>query len=167
MPQMQTIGRYKLLDTLGRGGMGVVYRAFDTLLERTVAVKVIGTQIDGNPETRARFMREARSAGQLSHRNIVTIYDLGEQDGHPFLAMEYLEGEDLQQLLSSHKKMTLARKVDIAVEVCEGLEYAHAHGVIHRDVKPANVFITMTGQVKILDFGLARLMTSQLTSTNM
>ena len=156
---MQTIGRYKLLDTLGQGGMGVVYRAFDTLLERTVALKVIGTQIDSNPETRARFLREARAAGQLSHRNIVTIFDLGEHDGHPFLAMEYLEGEDLQQRLSGGVKMSIARKVDLAIDICEGLEYAHAHGVVHRDVKPANVFITTPGQVKILDFGLARLIT--------
>jgi eukaryotic-like serine/threonine-protein kinase len=167
MPPMQTIGRYKVLDTLGRGGMGVVYRAFDTLLERTVALKVIGTQIDSNPETRSRFLREARSAGQLSHRNIVTIYDLGEHDGHPFLAMEYLEGEDLQQRLSGQIRMSLARKVDLAIDICEGLEYAHAHGVVHRDVKPANVFITAAGQVKILDFGLARLVTSQLTNTHM
>jgi eukaryotic-like serine/threonine-protein kinase len=167
MPQMQTIGRYKLLDTLGQGGMGVVYRAFDTLLERTVALKVIGTQIDSNPETRARFLREARAAGQLSHRNIVTIYDLGEYEGHPFLAMEYLEGEDLQQRLSGRVKMSIARKVDLAIDICEGLEYAHAHGVVHRDVKPANVFITASGQVKILDFGLARLITSQLTNSNM
>ena len=164
---MQTIGRYKLLDTLGQGGMGVVYRAFDTLLERTVALKVIGTQIDSNPETRARFLREARAAGQLSHRNIVTIFDLGEHDGHPFLAMEYLEGEDLQQRLSGGVKMSIARKVDLAIDICEGLEYAHAHGVVHRDVKPANVFITTPGQVKILDFGLARLITSQLTNSNM
>ena len=164
---MQTIGRYQLLDTLGQGGMGVVYRAFDTLLERTVALKVIGAQIDGNPETRTRFLREARSAGQLSHHNIVTIYDLGEHDGHPFLAMEYLEGEDLQQRLGGHIRMSLARKVDLAIEMCEGLEYAHAHGVVHRDVKPANVFITTSGQVKILDFGLARLITSQLTNSNM
>ena len=133
----------------------------------TVALKVIGTQIDSNPETHTRFLREARAAGQLSHRNIVTIYDLGEHDGHPFLAMEYLEGEDLQQRLSGHVKMSIARKVDLAIDICEGLEYAHAHGVVHRDVKPANVFITTSGQVKILDFGLARLITSQLTNSNM
>ncbi|MEN3339043.1 MAG: eukaryotic-like serine/threonine-protein kinase [Acidobacteriota bacterium] len=164
---MQTIGRYKLLDTLGQGGMGVVYRAFDTLLERTVALKVIGAQIDSNPETRTRFLREARAAGQLAHQNIVTIHDLGEHDGHPFLAMEYLEGQDLQQRLSGNVRMSLARKVDLAIDICEGLEYAHAHGVVHRDVKPANIFITTSGQVKILDFGLARLITSELTNSNM
>jgi serine/threonine-protein kinase len=147
--------------------MGVVYRAFDTLLHRTVAVKVIGAQIDSNPEARERFFREARAAGLLSHKNIVTIYDLGEQDGHPFLAMEYLEGEDLQHRLSGPVKMSLSRKLDLAIEICEGLEFAHTHGVVHRDVKPANLFITKTGQLKILDFGLARLMTSQMTNSHM
>jgi serine/threonine-protein kinase len=147
--------------------MGVVYRAFDTLLQRTVALKVIGGQIDSNPDTRARFLREARSAGQLSHKNIVTIYDLGEEDGHPFLAMEYLEGQDLQLRLCDPVKMDLLRKLDVALDLCEGLEFAHARGVLHRDVKPANIFITNTGEVKILDFGLARLITSQLTNSNM
>ena len=164
---MRTIGRYELQDLLGRGGMGVVYRAFDTLLERTVAVKIIGGEIDSNPDTRARFLREARSAGQLSHKNIVTIYDLGEEDGHPFLAMEYLSGQDLQQRLHDPVKMSLSRKVEVALELCEGLEFAHARGVVHRDVKPANIFITTSGEVKILDFGLARLMSSQLTKSNM
>jgi serine/threonine-protein kinase len=147
--------------------MGVVYRAFDTLLQRTVALKVIGGQIDSNPDTRARFLREARSAAQLSHKNIVTIYDLGEEDGHPFLAMEYLEGQDLQQRLCDPVKMSLARKLDVALDLCEGLEFAHSRGVVHRDVKPANIFITNAGNVKILDFGLARLITSQLTNSNM
>jgi eukaryotic-like serine/threonine-protein kinase len=164
---MQTIGRYQLTDKLGQGGMGVVYRAYDTLLERVVAVKVIGAQLDNHRETRERFFREARAAGQLSHPNIITIHDLGEQDGHPFLAMEYLEGEDLQQRLDGPVKIGLARKLELAIETCQGLEYAHAHGVVHRDIKPANIFITRAGQVKILDFGLARLMTSQLTNSNM
>jgi serine/threonine-protein kinase len=164
---MQTIGRYQLSEKLGQGGMGVVYRAFDTLLERVVAVKIISAQIDTHPDTRERFFREARAAGQLSHPNIITIHDLGEEDGHPFLAMEYLHGEDLQQRLSGPVKISLARKIELAIEICQGLEHAHAHGVVHRDVKPANIFITTSGQVKILDFGLARLMSSQLTNSNM
>ncbi len=163
---MQTIGRYQLAEKLGEGGMGVVYRAFDELLERVVAVKVIATQMDSRSEMRERFFREARAAGQLSHKNIITIHDLGEQDGHPYLAMEYLEGQDLQQRLSGPEKMSLSRKVDLALEVCEGLEYAHAHGVVHRDIKPANIFITDQGLVKILDFGLARLVSSQLTNSH-
>jgi serine/threonine-protein kinase len=164
---MQTIGRYQLHEKLGQGGMGVVYRAFDSLIERVVAIKVISSPVEPNPEMRERFFREARSAGQLSHKNIITIHDLGEHEGQPYLAMEYLEGEDLQRRLRRPEKMSLSRKVDLAIEICEGLEYAHSRGVIHRDVKPANIFITERGTVKVLDFGLARLMTSQLTNTNM
>jgi serine/threonine protein kinase len=163
---MERIGRYELSARLGRGGMGVVYRGFDTLLQRTVAVKLIGAQID-QPGMRERFFREARAAGQLSHKNIITVHDLGEENGQPFLAMEYLEGEDLQQRLNSPAKPSLTARIDIAIQVCEGLEYAHARGVIHRDIKPANVFITGAGVVKILDFGLARLGASQLTNTGM
>src|SRR5690349_17983240 len=164
---MQTIGRYQLVEKLGQGGMGIVYRSFDSLLERVVAIKVISSPVDLSPETRERFFREARAAGQLSHKNVITIYDLGEYEGQPYLAMEYLEGEDLQRRLYSPDKMSLSRKLDLAIEICEGLEYAHSRGVVHRDIKPANIFITDRGTAKILDFGLARLMSSQLTNTNM
>ena len=164
---MHTIGRYQLLERLGQGGMGVVYRAHDTLLERTVAVKVISAPIDQNADLRERFFREARSAGQLSHRNIITIHDLGEHEGQPYLAMEFLEGHDLQERMVSPQKLSVRRKLDIAIDICEGLDYAHVHGVIHRDIKPANIFVTDNGMVKILDFGLARLVTSELTRSNM
>ena len=164
---MHTIGRYQLLERLGQGGMGVVYRAHDTLLERTVAVKVISAPIDQNADLRERFFREARSAGQLSHRNIITIHDLGEHEGQPYLAMEFLEGQDLQERMASPQKLSVRRKLDIAIDICEGLDYAHVHGVIHRDIKPANIFVTDGGMVKILDFGLARLVTSELTRSNM
>ena len=164
---MHTIGRYQLLERLGQGGMGVVYRAHDTLLERTVAVKMISAPIDQNADLRERFFREARSAGQLSHRNIITIHDLGEHEGQPYLAMEFLEGHDLQERMVSPQKLSVRRKLDIAIDICEGLDYAHVHGVIHRDIKPANVFVTDGGMVKILDFGLARLVTSELTRSNM
>jgi serine/threonine-protein kinase len=147
--------------------MGVVYRARDTLLERTVALKVIGTSIEGNPELRDRFFREARAAGQLSHRNIITIHDLGEHEGQPYLAMEFLIGEDLQRRLQRPEPMSLARKLEIASEVSEGLSFAHRRGLIHRDIKPANIFITDDGVVKILDFGLARMMGSEMTASNM
>jgi serine/threonine-protein kinase len=163
---MQTIGRYELVEKLGQGGMGVVYRAFDPLLQRVVALKLIAT-LEADQELRERFFREARAAGQLSHKNIITIYDLGEHEGQPFLAMEYLEGQDLQQRMTSPAAMSLARKLELAIEICEGLEYAHLHGVIHRDIKPANIFITNGGIAKILDFGLARLITSELTNSNM
>src|SRR5512140_2766471 len=127
---MTTIGRYQLVEKLGQGGMGVVYRAFDTLLQRVVALKVISGSLEASPEQRERFFREARAAGQLSHRNIITIHDLGEHDGQPYLAMEYLEGEDLQRRLGGHARMSLAHKVDLAIQVCEGLDYAHTHGVV-------------------------------------
>jgi serine/threonine-protein kinase len=147
--------------------MGVVYRAHDSLLERDVALKIISASIEGNPELRERFFREARAAGQLSHRNIITIHDLGEHEGQPYLAMEYLTGEDLQKRLSRPEPMSLARKLEIAADICDGLSYAHRRGLIHRDIKPANVFITDEGVVKLLDFGLARMVTSELTGSNM
>ncbi len=146
--------------------MGTVYKAFDPLLTRVVAIKVIAAQFHAQPELRDRFFREARAAAQLAHRNIITIYDLGEEEGLPFLAMQFLEGRDLEQRMRSPEGMTLARKVEIALAMAEGLAHAHASGVIHRDIKPANVFITDDGQVKILDFGLARLITSELTRSN-
>src|SRR5688572_1275994 len=147
--------------------MGVVYRAQDTLLERVVALKVISTSIEDNPELRERFFREARAAGQLSHRNVITIHDLGEHEGQPYLAMEFLSGEDLQHRLARQEAMSLRRKLEIAAEICDGLCYAHRRGLIHRDVKPANIFITDEGVVKLLDFGLARMVASELTRSNM
>jgi serine/threonine-protein kinase len=163
---MNTIGRYQLVEKLGQGGMGVVYRAYDPLLQRVVAVKLIAN-LEAGDELRERFFREARAAGQLSHKNIITIHDLGDFEGQPFLAMEYLEGHDLQHRMASQMPMSLSRKLDLAIEICEAVEYAHDHGVIHRDIKPANIFITNGGTVKILDFGLARLITSELTNSNM
>lgn len=162
---MKQIGRYQLQEKLGQGGMGVVYRAFDTLLQRVVAVKVISASIDENPELRDRFFREARAAGQLSHANIITVHDLGEHEGQPYLAMEYLEGDDLQSRMARPEPMSLRRKLEVASEICLGLEYAHARGIVHRDIKPANLFLTSSG-VKILDFGLARLVSSELTRSH-
>ena len=146
--------------------MGVVYRAHDTLLERVVALKIIATSIEDNPELRERFFREARAAGQLSHRNIITIHDLGEHEGQPYLAMEFLTGEDLQHRLARNEPMSLRRKLEIAAEACDGLSFAHRRGLVHRDVKPANIFITDEGVVKLLDFGLARMVASELTRSN-
>src|SRR5687767_4783577 len=163
---MNTIGRYQLVEKLGQGGMGVVYRGYDPLLERVVAVKLIGS-IEADSEVRQRFLREARAAGQLSHKNIVTIYDLGEHEGQPYLAMELLEGQDLQQRMASLPPLTLPQKVELAIELCEAIEYAHQHGIVHRDIKPANIFITTAGRLKMLDFGLARIITSELTNSNM
>jgi len=165
MPDL--VGRYRLDDRLGEGGMGVVYRAWDTVLERVVALKLMIGDTSVDPAARERFFREARSAAQLTHKNIVTVYDLGEHQGQPYLAMEFLDGEDLQRRLARAEKASVWRKIDIAIEICHGMEFAHAHGVIHRDLKPANIFITASGGVKILDFGLARFISSQLTRSNM
>ena len=162
-----TIGRYRIIEKVGQGGMGVVYRAHDTLLERVVALKIISASIEDNPELRERFFREARAAGQLSHRNIITIHDLGEHEGQPFLSMEFLTGEDLQHRLARQEPMSLRRKLEVASEICDGLSFAHRRGLVHRDVKPANIFITDDGVVKLLDFGLARMVTSELTRSNM
>jgi serine/threonine-protein kinase len=164
---MESFGRYELHEQLGHGGMGVVYRAHDTVLQRIVALKLVAASYVDDPEMRERFFREARAAAQLTHKNIVTVYDLGEHEGRPYLAMEYLAGEDLQRRLSRPEKMPLARRLEIATEFCQGVEHAHEHGIVHRDLKPANIFLADNGGVKILDFGLARPMASQLTQSNM
>jgi serine/threonine protein kinase len=164
---MEVFGRYQLHERIGQGGMGVVYRAFDTVLERVVALKLVQAPTELDAELRERFFREARAAGHLSHPNIVTIYDLGEHDGRPYIAMEYLDGEDLQKRLARPERMSLRRRLDLAIEICQSIEYAHSRGIVHRDLKPANVYLSESGTAKILDFGLARLMTSQLTQSNM
>ena len=164
---MESFGRYQLHEQLGQGGMGVVFRAHDTVLQRIVALKLVGVSYVDDPEMRERFFREARAAAQLTHKNIVTVYDLGEHEGRPYLAMEYLAGEDLQRRLARPEKMPVSRRLEVAIEICHGVEHAHAHGIIHRDLKPANIYLAENAGVKILDFGLARPMTSQLTHSNM
>jgi len=163
---MDRVGRYQLQGKLGEGGMGVVYKAFDPLLQRVVAVKLIAGNMDDDPDLRRRFFTEARAAGQLSHRNLVTIHDLGEEQGQPYFAMEFLEGRDLGRRIRSQEPMTLSRKLDIVAQVGEGLRYAHALGVTHRDIKPGNIFLTSSGEVKLLDFGLARLHGSEMTRSH-
>jgi serine/threonine-protein kinase len=159
----ETVGRYEILEKIGQGGMGAVYKAFDPVLRRTVAVKVISAVLDSKPEIRERFFREAQSAGQLSHKNIIVIYDLGEDCGRPFLAMEYLTGAALSTRMTGGRRLSVRRAVDVMIQVCHALEYAHERGVVHRDVTPANIFVTDLDEVKILDFGLAHLVASELT----
>ena len=153
------LGRYAILSELGRGAMGVVYKATDSVLERTVAIKTVNMNL--TPEEakgyEARFYQEARSAGSLNHPNIVTIYDVGKSGNLAYMAMEFLQGEELRSLLSSGQPLPIARAIDIAAQVAEGLAYAHQHGVVHRDIKPANVMLSVTGRAKITDFGIARL----------
>ena len=163
---ISTIGRYQILERLGQGGMGVVYRAFDPQIERTVAIKVISTQLVDQPEHRERFFREARAAGRLAHRNIITIFDLGEDRGQPYIAMEYIQGMALDVRMRTGEPLTLSQKVGIIIDICDALAFAHEAGIVHRDMKPANVMLTTAGSVRILDFGLARLVTSELTRSN-
>lgn len=165
---MDRVGRYQLLDKLGEGGMGVVYKAYDPLIQRVVAVKLIGAARTDDPVLRERFFAEARAAGHLSHRNIVTVYDLGEDNGRPYFAMEFLEGQDLGRMIRSGQPASLLGTIDLMAQAGRGLAYAHARGVVHRDIKPANIFVTTAGDVKVLDFGLARLarpLGSDLTRT--
>ena len=152
--QPTKIGKYDVLRLIGRGGMGVVYEALDPKLERHVAIKMI---LGATPGLLARFDREARSTGSLQHQNIVTIYEFGDQEGSPYLVMEYLEGMSLDVAISSGRTLSLATKLSICVDVCNGLNYAHDRGIIHRDIKPGNVMLLEDGNVKIVDFGIARI----------
>lgn len=161
------VGRYELLTRIGKGGMGVVYQGKDTVLGRAVAVKMLVSDIDVSDEARERFFREARSAGQLTHRNIITIYDFGEEQGRAYIVMELLSGDSLAALMTRPQRFPLEQQVDIMSRVCEGLAFAHARGVVHRDVKPANLFVTTDHQVKILDFGVARIASSKLTRSGL
>ena len=152
----QKIGKYEVLDQIGRGGMGTIYRARDPILERSVALKVI-SNLEVTPELRARFFREAQACARITHPNIVIIHDMGEDDGRLFIVMELLEGEELRRVIARHAQLSLRDKLDIVRQICDGLHYAHQKGVVHRDVKPANILLLRTGQVKILDFGIAQI----------
>ncbi len=162
---LSKLGKYEIEAELGSGGMGVVYRAIDTRLGRPVALKTMSPTVLGNPEVLKRFYREAQAAGQLHHPNIVTIYDIDEADGIPFIAMELLEGEDLEKVIAERRDLPLHRRLDIMVQTCRGLHYAHEHGVVHRDMKPGNIVVQPKGLVKIVDFGIARVGATTLTRT--
>ncbi|PYQ15653.1 MAG: hypothetical protein DMF80_08105 [Acidobacteria bacterium] len=153
---MATFGRYEILDKLGEGAMGVVYRARDGSLGRVVALKMLSAELGAEEELHQRFQREAEAIGRLSHPNIVTVYDVGEASGQLYMAMELLEGDDLRSLIEKRAGIALADRVRILVQICAGLAYAHSRGVVHRDIKPANILVGADGRVKILDFGLAR-----------
>ena len=164
---MRSLGRYALTEEIGRGSMGTVYRASDPLIERTVAVKTIDLAKldDGSLEPRARFLREAKAAGRLSHPGIVTIYDVGEIEDVAFIVMELVEGRSLKDVLDRGEKIPLAAALAIISQTADALDFAHKHGVVHRDVKPANVMLTRHGTVKITDFGIARIDQTARTRT--
>ncbi len=163
---MKKLGKYEITGKLGKGAMGMVYQGRDTVLGRVVALKTMLEGVDQDEEMSKRFLVEAQAAARLNHENIITIYDLGREEDTVFIAMEYLDGNDLKEL-RKERDLSLPEKLNILLQICRGLEYAHKNGVVHRDIKPANVMVLRTGKVKLMDFGIAHMASSDMTKTGM
>src|SRR5262245_2478613 len=156
------VGRYRIVTLIAHGGMGSLYLARDPAIDRTIALKLLQKGFD-DESARERFAREARAAGRLRHPNIVTVFDVGEHDDQPFIAMEYVPGETLDQLIRRRTPLSIANRLLIVEDICSGLQFAHNEGIVHRDIKPANVILDIAGTIKILDFGLAHAPDSGIT----
>src|SRR5215217_3403611 len=153
---VKTIAHYRIVEPIGAGGMGAVYKAYDTKLQRVVALKVLPPEYVSQEDRRRRFFQEARAASALNHPHILTVYDVGEDSGQPFIAMEYVEGETLRQKIEA-RKFEVREALEIALQIIGGLIKAHEAGIIHRDLKPENLMVSRDGYAKILDFGIAKL----------
>jgi serine/threonine protein kinase len=164
---LKRLGKYEIVAELGHGAMGVVYRARDPIINRLVALKTITTGVADDPALLQRFYREAQSAGGLQHPNIITIYDMGEEGKTPFIAMELVEGENLEQVIARGAGVPISLKLVYAMQACRAFDYAHKRGIVHRDIKPGNVMVSKEGTVKVVDFGIARVLEASKTQTGM